>query len=171
MFITSYVSGQLMTKNTLRNITAQKIKFSIQDFFSKCDQIHKFLQIQSHLQKKSLMENFIFCAVYKPSTLIRESKHLNNHILIMDVAECFSLLNNSMEKKLRKGHLRQSLFFNNVLTDFIAGLSKKETFSCEFCEIFKNTFFTEYLWTSFTELLLSNAELAHSMPLVSFYTI
>ena len=117
------------------------------------------------------MENFIFCAVYKPSTLIRESKHLNNHILIMDVAECFSLLNNSMEKKLRKGHLRQSLFFNNVLTDFIAGLSKKETFSCEFCEIFKNTFFTEYLWTSFTELLLSNAELAHSMALVSFYTI
>ena len=73
----------------------------------------------------------------------------------MDVAECFSLLNNSMEKKLRKGHLRQSLFFNNVLTDFIAGLSKKETFSCEFCEIFKNTFFTEYLWktTSIHSLL------------------
>ena len=34
--------------------TAQKIKFSIKDFFSKCDQI---------LLKKSLMENLIFCAV------------------------------------------------------------------------------------------------------------
>ena len=31
-------------------------------FFSKCDQIRK-LQIWSHLLKKSLMENFIVCAV------------------------------------------------------------------------------------------------------------
>ena len=36
--------------------TAQKIKFSIKDFFSKYDQIRRKL-------KKSLMENFIFCAV------------------------------------------------------------------------------------------------------------
>ena len=43
--------------------TAQKLKFSIKDFFSKCEQIRKFLQIWSHLLKKSLMENFIFCAV------------------------------------------------------------------------------------------------------------
>ena len=38
-------------------------KFSIKDFFSKCDQIRSFLRIWSHLLKKSLMENFIFCAV------------------------------------------------------------------------------------------------------------
>ena len=37
----------------------KKKKFAIKDFFSKCDQI----QIWSHLLKKSLMENFIFCAV------------------------------------------------------------------------------------------------------------
>ena len=43
--------------------TAQKMKFSIKDFFSKCDQIHSFLRIWSHLLKKSLMENFIFYAV------------------------------------------------------------------------------------------------------------
>ena len=41
--------------------TAQKMKFSIKDFFSKCDQIRSFLRICSHLLKKSLMENFIFC--------------------------------------------------------------------------------------------------------------
>ena len=41
-------------------ITAQKMKFPIKDFFSKCDQIHSFLQIWSYLLKKSLMENFIF---------------------------------------------------------------------------------------------------------------
>ena len=42
---------------------AQKMKFSIKDFFSKCDQIRSFLRIWSHLLKKPLMENFIFCAV------------------------------------------------------------------------------------------------------------
>ena len=43
--------------------TAQKMKFSIEDFFSKCDQIRRKLWIWSHILKKSLMENFIFCAV------------------------------------------------------------------------------------------------------------
>ena len=40
------------------------MKFAIKDFFSKCDQIHKKLWIWSHLLNKSLMRNFIFCAVY-----------------------------------------------------------------------------------------------------------
>ena len=44
-------------------------------------------------------------------------------------------------------HLRQSVFFNKV-----AGIIKNETlaqvFSCEFCETYKNTFFTEYLWAT-----------------------
>ena len=43
--------------------TAQKMKFFIKDFFSKCDQIRRKLRIWSHLLKKSLMENFSFCAV------------------------------------------------------------------------------------------------------------
>ena len=43
--------------------TAQEMKFSTKDFFSKCDQIRKKLRIWSHLLKKSLVENFIFCAV------------------------------------------------------------------------------------------------------------
>ena len=37
------------------------MKFSIKDFFSKCDQIRRKLRISSHLLKKSLIENFIFC--------------------------------------------------------------------------------------------------------------
>ena len=44
-------------------ITAQKMKSPIKDFFSKCDQIRRKLRIWSHLLKKSLMEDFIFCAV------------------------------------------------------------------------------------------------------------
>ena len=48
------------------DVTAQKIKFSIKDFFSKCVQIRIKLRIWSHLLKKSLMESFIFCAVRLP---------------------------------------------------------------------------------------------------------
>ena len=36
------------------------MKFYVKDFFSKCD---NFLRIWSHLLKKSLLENFIFCEV------------------------------------------------------------------------------------------------------------
>ena len=46
--------------------TAQKLKFPIKDFFSKCDQTRCFLRIWSHLLNKSLMENFIFYAVLFP---------------------------------------------------------------------------------------------------------
>ena len=42
------------------SITAQKIKFPIKNFFSKCDQ----LRIWPHLLKKSLMAKFIFCVVH-----------------------------------------------------------------------------------------------------------
>ena len=42
-----------------KQLTAQKMKFSIKDLFSKCDQIHRKLRNWSHLLKKSLMENFI----------------------------------------------------------------------------------------------------------------
>ena len=43
--------------------TAQKMKFSIKDNSSKCDQIRRKLRIWSHLLEKPLMENFTFCAV------------------------------------------------------------------------------------------------------------
>ena len=48
--------------------TAQKMKFSIKDFFRKCDQICKKLRIWSHLLNKFLMENFIFCAVKRTNS-------------------------------------------------------------------------------------------------------
>ena len=40
-----------------------KMKFSMKDLSSKCDQIRRFLRIWSHLLEKSLMENLIFRAV------------------------------------------------------------------------------------------------------------
>ena len=41
----------------------KKMRFSIKDFFSKCEQICSSLRIWSHLLKKSSMENFLFCVV------------------------------------------------------------------------------------------------------------
>ena len=55
--------------------TGQKMKFSVKDFFSKCDQIRRKLQIWSHLLKKSLLKNFIFCAV----VFIRFIKNWKNY--------------------------------------------------------------------------------------------
>ena len=40
-------------------------------------------------------------------------------------------------------HLCQSLFFNFIKKETLA-----QVFSCEFCEISKNNFFTEYLRTT-----------------------
>ena len=52
MFRKSWVEIMMITLQ-------KKKKFSIKGFFSKCDQTRSFLQIWSHLLKKSLMENFI----------------------------------------------------------------------------------------------------------------
>ena len=59
------------------------MKFSITDFFSKCDEVRTFLRIWSHLLKKSVVENFIFCAVWDQlvlkltsnSTIIQKEKN------------------------------------------------------------------------------------------------
>ena len=50
------------------------MKFSITDFFSKCDQIQRKVRIWSHSQKKSVMENFIFCNVAL-NQLVRMKKY------------------------------------------------------------------------------------------------
>ena len=54
---------------SITGFTAQKIKFSITDFFSKCNRICRKLPIWSHLLKKSLMENFTFCTVFRATLL------------------------------------------------------------------------------------------------------
>ena len=61
-FFTNYQTYPLNSSHSPLH-TAQEMKFSIKDFFSKCDQICWKLQIWSHLLRKSLMEIFIFCAL------------------------------------------------------------------------------------------------------------
>ena len=56
----------------------------MKDFFSKCDQIRRKLQIWSHLLNKSLMETFIFCVA-------TFSRHGINWMQINDKERTFSL--------------------------------------------------------------------------------
>ena len=63
------------------------MKFYFKDFFSKCDQIRSFLRIWSHLLKKSLMENVIFCAVLECEAIdVR-------FLLKIESSELYSILN------------------------------------------------------------------------------
>ena len=55
---------EMYAVQTYKADMALKVKFSIKDVFSKYDQIRRKLRIWSHLVKKSLMENFIFCALW-----------------------------------------------------------------------------------------------------------
>ena len=50
--------------NANSGFQGKKMKFSIKDFLSKCDQICSFLQIWSNLLQQSLVVDFIFCAVF-----------------------------------------------------------------------------------------------------------
>ena len=74
---TSNNSWVMKTTDNVINLamcTAQKMKFSIEDFFSKCHQIRRKLRIWSHLLKKSLIENFIFWAVVVASAPLQNIK-------------------------------------------------------------------------------------------------
>ena len=51
-------------------VTAQKMKFSIKDFLSKCDQIRRKLKIWSYLIEKPLMDNFIFMQCLRVSVCV-----------------------------------------------------------------------------------------------------
>ena len=63
IFIRNFISCCFRKKIELLTLTAQKMKFAIKNFSSKCDQIRRKLKIWLHLLEKSLMEKLIFCAV------------------------------------------------------------------------------------------------------------
>ena len=63
-------------------------------------------------------------------------------------------------------HLCQSLFLKKVQAkagNFIKNETLAQMFFCEFCEIFKNTFFTEHL-RQLVLYLLNDTELGQSFP-------
>ena len=109
----------------------EKMKFPIKDFFCNCEQIRSLLQIWSHLLKKFLKGNFIFCAVF----------HQKDPLWVFDGPK-YTFENT--RSRNRTGHRRCSIK---------KGVLKNFTKFCEFCGIFKNTFLQNTSW----RLLLSQS--------------
>ena len=61
----------------INSCTAQKMKFSTNDFFCKFDQIRRKLQIWSHLQNISFTEN-VFCVVLLEQKINKQINDFGN---------------------------------------------------------------------------------------------
>ena len=70
--------------------TVWKMKFSIKDFLSKCDQIRSFLRIWSYLLEKSLMENFIFLC--STSLYLIDFQSVNRTSSSICINFCFNII-------------------------------------------------------------------------------
>ena len=69
------------------------MRFSINDFFSNCDQIQSFLRIWSHLLKKSFMENFLCSGI--SSSLHRRAS--NSQPSFSKLTQVFQTLGRALE--------------------------------------------------------------------------
>ena len=65
------------------------MKFSIKDFFGKCDQIRWKLRVWSRLMKKFLMKNFIFCAVKIAETPIKIWRLSFRNVITCEKKSCY----------------------------------------------------------------------------------
>ena len=123
--------------------TAQKLKFFIKDFFSKCDQIHQScLRIWSHLLKKSLMENLIFCAL--PNSFL-----FKNQSLYIPEVTIISTLRHSNQEYVCL--LRWQIFINTRINHNQVNsrvkplLTPNVLFYVLYCYVAKNIFCTDML--------------------------
>ena len=66
--------------------TAQKMKFTIIDFFSKCDQIRIFLRIWPHFPKKSVMESS-FMHTTTSHLLLKPMKRMISSLYTLNVCK------------------------------------------------------------------------------------
>ena len=79
----------------------KKWSFPLRIFFSKFDQIRSFLQIWSHLLKKSLIENFIFCVLK-----IKNLRKLENITKISKLHKIMSSIRNENYASTSKNLLK-----------------------------------------------------------------
>ena len=124
---------------------AQKMKFSINGFFSKCDRIRSFLPIWSQLLKKYLMENVIFCAVLGTQKALRSLSYLRHSVtrkalhlstwnkwgtlftkLLMVISSHYTTLLSNPVGSIHK-HLPQSNF---LLRRHMRGMWERNRFCC-----------------------------------------
>ena len=126
------------------------MKFSFKNFCSKFDQIRRKLRIWSHLERNSLMENFIFCAVLDKNKIawivpMRDSDflHENNDSFYRSgrpgcsVKKLFlEILQNSQESTCT----RVSFLMKSRAATLLEKRLCHRCFPVNFCEIFRNTF-------------------------------
>ena len=113
--------------------------FSIKNFFSKCDQIRRNLRIWSHLLKKSLMENFIFCAVF---------------IQFLNHDETGKLIANALEWVVNSGQ-RKIGWYRKIVVKVSCKLSKLMKFSEWFLQFAITLFFcSRQSWKVFPPFLI-----------------
>ena len=100
------------------------MKFSIKDFFRKCDKIRRKLRIWSHLLKKSLIENFIFCVVLQWGTLenisrvysLISAKRVFKHCMIIFILLLqICLISSDLLKRLLSNFFRTLLNIKSLL--------------------------------------------------------
>ena len=111
----SFLKSEVKIRVFSDSITAQKMKFSIKDFFSKCDQICRKLRIWSHLLKKSLMESLVFCAV-----LVLNNIHCNVDFFSLSMLGYFEPLSDKcMSMPLNPQSLKERLvsFSHTVISN------------------------------------------------------
>ena len=109
-----YGSGSLSTI-----LTAQNKKHSMKDFFNKCDEIRSFLRTWSHSLKKSLIENFNFCAVLKLLTPIRNCLYSIFHIVSLCMQQAFNSF--KCHGNCTPSILKHSKMITSVYTQWIVG--------------------------------------------------
>ena len=114
-WVNIYICSEAATRSVH---TTQKMKFPIKGFFSKCDQIRSFLRICSQILKKSLIENFIFCAVSLSKDAFGNfPKFTGKHL-------CQSVLFNEVEGLSLQRHMFFPVNFAKVLrTPFLQSTS------------------------------------------------
>ena len=106
--------------------TAQKMKVSFKGLFSKYDQIHRKLRIWSHLLKKYLKENLIFCVV--------AFDYFYQNLLI-DVWKSPEYASEFWKRKYFRSSLSEVCYKNGVLKNFA-----KFTGKCLCQSLFFNNF-------------------------------
>ena len=88
IIVTSLQDWLMKEMKEIKITLHKRMKFSIKDLFSKCDQIHRELRIWSHLLKKSLKKNFIFCFYNQNILCVRK---IETHLTFTASCESFSI--------------------------------------------------------------------------------
>ena len=96
----------MLIRKKIHGDTAQKMKFSIKNFLSKCDQIRSFLWIWSHLLTKSLMENFI-----------------SSFFVQREVFNYYASGERLLQRRIRRCRLSWDFFFSFIITEHLCKIS------------------------------------------------